>query len=447
MNHVRSIVLPRRRIHIGIALSLSALALPTVALASPPPVFNCDDHGTGSLRAAISDPGTRAGDVIDMSALTCDRIDLQTAISVPQSSLAIVGAGRDAFVISANYRDRVFVHGGTSELSLQNLTLSEGYADGNGGCIKSNGNVALANAVVSRCIAWANQSNGTEQGGGLHVVGNLRLYRTIIIGNVAGSAISRHTEGGGAFVGGDLISDYSSLIHNAAEGDTKLAEGGAAKVIGDVSITGSTLSGNIASRGGALSLGGTAGASANIESSTFSGNIAQSGAGAVLAWNIPLTISHSTIVNNNTLESLALSETYGAVAEVGNTLTLHSSILAGNELVDTALPADVSVLVSGTVAGSPDNFISAANVSIPGGVHSDCPRLGPLGNNGGPTATHAVLADSHVIDNGSADPSLTLDQRNAERHVRSPDIGSVERQDGEIDDRLFASAFEPVCDI
>jgi hypothetical protein len=125
MNHIRSIVLPPRRIAIGIALSLgacSALAFPMFALAIPPPVSNCDDSGGGSLRAALASAATHAGDVIDMSALTCGRIDLVTPLIVPQATLTIVGAGRETFVISANYRDRVIVHNGSSTLNLQDMT-------------------------------------------------------------------------------------------------------------------------------------------------------------------------------------------------------------------------------------------------------------------------------------------------------------------------------------
>ena len=80
-------------------------------------------------------------------------------------------------------------------------------------------------------------------------------------------------------------------------------------------------------------------------------------------------------------------------------------------------------------------------------LRKDCPRLGPFAENGRQTRTRAILVGRPVIDRGHADAGVTEDQRGANRHVRGVDIGSVERRDGEIDDRLFASTFEPVCEI
>jgi hypothetical protein len=74
-----------------------------------------------------------------------------------------------------------------------------------------------------------------------------------------------------------------------------------------------------------------------------------------------------------------------------------------------------------------------------------------LANNGGYTRTHALQHTSVAIDSGA--PSvLTFDQRGAPRTAGvAPDIGSVEWQPGEIDERIFASGFDEgslplVCD-
>src|SRR5205823_12996418 len=48
----------------------------------------------------------------------------------------------------------------------------------------------------------------------------------------------------------------------------------------------------------------------------------------------------------------------------------------------------------------------------PGDVVNTDPRVAPLGNNGGPTATQALFAGSPALDAGGADcPPPTCDQR------------------------------------
>jgi len=90
-------------------------------------VQNCNDAGSGSLRAAV---GTaQSGDTIDVSQLACARITLTTGeITVLPESLAIDGPGPDALSIdggsASSHFNRVFHHLGLGTLALNHVTIT-----------------------------------------------------------------------------------------------------------------------------------------------------------------------------------------------------------------------------------------------------------------------------------------------------------------------------------
>jgi hypothetical protein len=121
-------------------------------------------------------------------------------------------------------------------------------------------------------------------------------------------------------------------------------------------------------------------------------------------------------------------------------LTLQSSIVAGNmQTASTANRPDLSITgavtvtadhsligVAGTgftlAAGSANNLTGTAAAPLD-------PKLGPLGNYGGPTQTHALLAGSPALNTGANPAGLATDQRGAGfARVVGPaaDIGAYE---------------------
>ncbi len=58
-----------------------------------------------------------------------------------------------------------------------------------------------------------------------------------------------------------------------------------------------------------------------------------------------------------------------------------------------------------------NHLIGSSNMVLPPGTLRSDPRLAPLANNGGPTLTHALMADSPAIDMGSNPAGLSYDQR------------------------------------
>jgi Ca2+-binding RTX toxin-like protein len=127
----------------------------------------------------------------------------------------------------------------------------------------------------------------------------------------------------------------------------------------------------------------------------------------------------------------------GGISGGSGPIVLNSTILAGNSdsgsTPDLAPPVSVTVRSSlignntgtGLAAGFPDangNLIGSAANPID-------PRLGLLADNGGPTQTLALLADSPAIDAGSNPLNLTTDQRGQSRQIGAAvDIGAFEVQ-------------------
>lgn len=120
-------------------------------------VQNCNDSGAGSLRAAVAAAGN--SDTIDLSQLACSTITLTTgAISVLQNDLNIIGPGADELAISGNNQSQVFGHTGSGTLSIDAVTLRDGFKYSNtgdvyGGCVFSVGSVSLSNVEVRDCVA------------------------------------------------------------------------------------------------------------------------------------------------------------------------------------------------------------------------------------------------------------------------------------------------------
>jgi hypothetical protein len=99
-----------------------------------------------------------------------------------------------------------------------------------------------------------------------------------------------------------------------------------------------------------------------------------------------------------------------------------------------------------------NNLVTSSTVNLPLDTITDCPKLDPLADNGGPTATHTLTHklrhDSPAIDQGNPG-TLLFDQRGAQRVYPDngqADIGAVEWQPTDVDERLLASGFDGVCD-
>jgi hypothetical protein len=155
-----------------------------------------------------------------------------------------------------------------------------------------------------------------------------------------------------------------------------------------------------------------------------------------------LKLMNSTVSNNGSrpdsgpsgLQNISL---FGgsATAEIAN--TIFSANVNGSIGSLDGTVTSLGYNLSDDAAGGDNSTSPGGLLNGPGDIRNTNPQLGPLQNNGGPTMTHALLANSPAIDAGDPsfnpnafDPPLLYDQRNSRRFPRIVngriDIGAFE---------------------
>jgi uncharacterized repeat protein (TIGR01451 family) len=304
-------------------------------------------------------------------------------------------------------------------------TLSGNSATDGGGIFNQGTLTVTASALNGNSAA----SGGRSSGGGIANSGTLTVAASTFSGNSAASTISF---GGAIANGGTLTVTASTFRGNSATGFP--AFGGGISNSGTLTVTNSTLSGNSAdgftSFGGGISNSGTL----TVNASTLSGNSADLSGGGINNDGGVLTVTNSTLSGNSAAGG---SGSGGGISnrsfisfpiEHIATLTIHTSLFAngpGGNLVESGNPFNRT----GTFTSLGHNlFTDTPAVPLdPTDLLNTDPLLAPLGDYGGPTATHALLPGSPAIDAGAAVPGLIADQRGVARpQGPAPDIGAFE---------------------
>src|SRR6266542_6340652 len=249
------------------------------------------------------------------------------------------------------------------------------------------GGIYNDNGATLTVINCAISGNGADQGGGIYNGGSMQITNTTVSNNFVGRVSSQQTSLAGAIYNGGTLD------------------------IANCTIAGNTATGTLQSGGvgGGIFNGGTLA----IANTTISGNLADSPGGSGFGGNV--FIAEGTLDIGNTI----LNTDSGAnIFNFGNQGTIIS---------------DGYNLSSDNGAG----YLTAAGDQI-----DTDPKLGPLQDNGGPTFTYALLADSPAIDAGNPNfnpnnfqPPRTYDQRglgfDRVKNGRS-DIGAFEVQAASI---------------
>jgi CSLREA domain-containing protein len=237
-------------------------------------------------------------------------------------------------------------------------------------------------------------------GGGLHNVSSLALIRTRVTG-------------GSAFAGGGIDSPVGSVSLRDARIDTNAATNGAG-----------------ISTGGALTLTGT----------TLDANIALAQAGGIDVLGGILTATNSTLSGNRagTLGG-GLSVATGEVRLDSVTFGANSAEVGANAITSSVAIELRSVLIDSSGGSAPESCLGPIdslghNRADDGSCGLDQPSdlppgsgdLGPLGHNGGPMPTHALLAGSAAIDAGDDATCPAADQRGIARRFGSSGISSCD---------------------
>ena len=349
-------------------------------------VTNTNDSGAGSLRAGIA--AATNGDTITFAAalsgqtitLTSIQLEILKNVTIDGHALA------SKITISGNSSTRVFVVDVGVTATLDSLIITQGWVEGCCGAgLLNYGTLTITNSLFSA------NTNDNGTGGAIMNIAPGALTLT-------GSTIS----GNSAFNGGG--------IGNANQ----------------MTITNSTISANSSgdAGGGIHNNGGTA--TLTVTNSTFSGNTASTngfGSGGGIYSSAPLTVRNSTFSGNSAMFDA------GGIAQDGGTLNLSNTIIANSSL-NGSPGADCRT--QSAIGINTNNLLENGGcANNPGGD----PSLDPLANNGGPTQTFALLANSPAIDAGddttcAAFPVSNLDQRGIARpNGGHCDIGAYEYVD------------------
>lgn len=430
---------------------------------------SCTD-GDCSLRDALQ--VANAGDTIVLSGggtLTLALGQLTVA-----KNLTLSGPGAGSLTISGNNASRVLWINSGVTAALSGVTIAHGKITGvpearqYGAGIHNEGTLTVTNCTFSdniiRYVAF---------GGAISNSGTLTVDNSTFSGNIV------EAYGGIVGPGGAIFNDVAAtLTVNDSSFSANIADsGGAIENRGTLNVSRSHFADNRAFMyGGAID--NKSQATANVETSTFSANSAYEKGGGIFNWSSgTLTVSDSTFagntstavgayyyggggignsgsatVQNSTFTDNGAAERGGGIYNGGG-LTLTHCTFSGNHadrvdgpgggnIYDGAPPTVKNTILANATAGGNCAYAMAdggGNLRWPDsdtscvGAFGD-PRLGALQDNGGPTETMALGADSAALESSVAANCPATDQR---AQPRPDPAGTV------CDVGAYESAFRP----
>ena len=311
----------------------STIARPAQDPLIPPPPCPLSDQIIAANTDAPSG-GCRAGNGANSISLDRD-ITLASKLPAITSDITIEGNGH---TISGNKRFRIFdVDGG--KLTVNNLTLTEGWTSAAGGAIEVQnfGQLIINNSHFINNFAYVGGAVALQYSSARltinnsRFVGNRALYGGGAIKNDSGAAIVRNSS---------FLGNSSDVSGGAVDSGNRAT----------TDISDSSFIGNWARNGGAIITGGPA--TIDVSNSTFIGNRAARG-GAVYAGGAVTTLTHISVSGGGIF-----------VSEETSKLNLRNSI------VNTGLSSDIC---RGDLAQNVGNLISDGSCDP---AHSGDPHFG-----------------------------------------------------------------------
>lgn len=462
-----------RGVAVGFLLVLAVLGLFAGPAQAAPNSFTVDSLGDApdantsdnvcrtalnacTLRAAIQQanatPNVDGPDEIGFGipgtvTLTSALPELSTSMNITGTTAGAGSAVRRSFDSGVSNFRIINITGGSTTVGIQNLTVSNGFAEGEafpanagGGIFNDGGTLNITNSTISANTAdWS--------GGGIfNVAGVVNIVNSTVGINVADS------------FGGGIANNRGTLNITGSTFQTNRTDfsGGAiynsfgfagTSIVGSVlTIADSAFGGNISSgNGGAIT---NEDSRATITNATFSGNSAGSSSigGAIYNFSGPVSATNATVAGNSAGSAGGI---YNNSSTTGGT-TLKNTLVARNTATNGGSPdlGGVAFTSSGNNligdASGSQGFTDGTNGDRAGSNTNPIdPTLKLAGDgkpdltdNGGPTRTVALLPGSPAIDAGNdsvtgAPTNLTTDQRGAgfgRKRGAHVDIGAFEVQ-------------------
>ena len=284
-------------------------------------------------------------------------------------------------------------------------------------------------------------ATSAEGGGGLANDGTATLTGCTVSGNSAG-------DGGGVF---NDNGGTATLTDCTLSGNSATTGGGLANGYGLAVLTGCTISGNTSgdSGGGVFNLG-----TANLTDCTVSDNTAgtsegaysggggkyNGGGGGVYNYGTA-ALTDCTLSGNTAASAAGLADVYHGTAALTNTIVAGNTDPSGAS--DIGGPVNVSGSDNLVGTGGSGGLVNGVDGNI---VLTSLADLGlaPLGNNGGPTQTMALLPGSPAIGAGviadypGTTTPITTDQRGEPLDSPNPDIGAFQTQGSTLTSLTFS---------
>ncbi|MFL5891296.1 MAG: choice-of-anchor Q domain-containing protein [Solirubrobacterales bacterium] len=419
----------------------------------------CDvGGGVCTLRAAIQEANfnTPQADTINFSGVS-GQIVLTNALPTITDSVTVNGPGADQLAIDGDNTYRVLEAQNGTTTTIKGLTIRGGQAPVTGGTFAG--------------------------GGGIMSGGDMTLDHVVVTDNHASvsgaSGASVEAAGAGIEAGGGVLTLISSTVRN---NDANAVASGAGSAV--------SYGGGIWAPGGTLHIARSTiynnQANASVNSGTGTSTAWPAG-GGIYTLDAALTINQSTITNNSVTSAGAThpnvanySAGGGIYQDNGSSLTVTGATISDNSVAtpaganDFGQGANLELLSGGTfrdtIVAEPVGAQNCVGTFISNGYNLEdddthqCnfnqttdiagqnPMLAAPADNGGPTLTQALPANSPAIDKGKSF-GATTDQRGTgfPRISNSPtipnagggdgsDIGSFERDSVPPSKPVFAAS-------
>lgn len=365
-------------------------------------------------------------------ATSVDTITFEVEGTIMLSEELVVAAGgplvidgENKITVSGRNMTRVLEVHPDSTLTLQRLTVADGYIeDEDGAGLYGN----RANITIRESQFLHNRIGESSHGGGFYCEdGTLSVVDSFFEGN--GSSIKNTFGGGGYLEGGEAEFVRTTFLNNEIGGDhyeiwicidntcfyeQHSSPGGGGIFIDDAAVT--------------------------IQESSFIANIGGEGGGGIFNFG-ELTILNSTIAKNTTFGTF--SDKGGGIRN-GGTLTIINSTLTenstghdegggisntgkayvANSIIANNDPSDCT----GSITDDGHNISSGDTCGfdiVNGSLPNTDPLLGILQNNGGTTSMYPLLEGSPGIDTGSPVYCTLIDQRGMPRPMDGDDDGEA----------------------
>ena len=371
---------------------------------------------------------------IDIAGTHEGMIALDATLAV-SSNIVIEGAG-----FSVNGGGNQIFSVSLSSLSLNDLTMSNGFSVENGGAISvTEGSLTLSNSAVR-------DSGARGFGGGIYALDSaVTLLDSVISGNATGAAaedyppveVEEHEDpdddGQGDAGSGD--GDAQGADHDHESGNANTLEPTAtpeATATPEVSETEEEELPEVAGTyGGGLYFAGADSSLAVDRSGVDSNSSPEAGGGIYIA-------SGSAEISNSTISGNSATVDGGGIYNVGNSVFKHLTVvgntaLTGGGIVDAATLQLYNSILSDNAGGDCSGSLNAnlGNIIHDGSCNHDGVTADPnLLQLAGSPAYYIPQEGSPALDAALADYCTEFDQRGIERLAESCDIGAAEFESG-----------------